>query len=341
MEKRDSLRHLADATRPGADIAGAAVLLEIGSQLGVLSLLQQTTPPTSVREVAERAGIPEEGAAKFLNALTRSGMMEEVPSSDDSPCYRATALLPALKLEAGYVCWGIHAGRPFIDHPIEFLSNLDSARQRFKRDGRLISITSAWMGEGDFYPATLDRLLALKPKRIVDLGAGSGRLVLHVLARVDGSTGVCIDMDLASCNLAKRNAEEAGMRDRVEVHHRSVESLASDGAVLEGADIINAGFVLHDLIPEEEERVDRVLANCASALSATGGTMFITEIYPYSQEPNERVFSAALTFLHEQFMGRRIQTQEEWTERLLRAGFAAVEPIQIPMPGSRLYLARG
>lgn len=54
-------------------------------------------------------------------------------------------------------------------------------------------------------------------ERVLDLGAGSGCLVLTLLAECPGSTGLGIDLSLGACAVARRNAFLLGLRERVRV----------------------------------------------------------------------------------------------------------------------------
>lgn len=61
------------------------------------------------------------------------------------------------------------------------------------------------------------RLLAEKETpRIVDIGTGSGAILLSVLKGTEGSTGVAVDLSPAALAVAKSNGECLGLADRVE-----------------------------------------------------------------------------------------------------------------------------
>ena len=52
------------------------------------------------------------------------------------------------------------------------------------------------------------------PRRVLDLGTGTGCLLLSVLAERPGAFGVGVDVSLAACRLAARNAASHGLADR-------------------------------------------------------------------------------------------------------------------------------
>ncbi|MFM9847648.1 MAG: peptide chain release factor N(5)-glutamine methyltransferase [Hyphomicrobiaceae bacterium] len=52
--------------------------------------------------------------------------------------------------------------------------------------------------------------------RVLDLGTGSGAILIAVLMELPGATGVGTDIDAAALQIAQRNAEQAGVAQRAE-----------------------------------------------------------------------------------------------------------------------------
>jgi SAM-dependent methyltransferase len=323
-----------DFSAESGDLAAVSALLEIGQQAGVLPLLWDGEP--SAGDIAGRAQLPEEKVAEYLTVLCSAGLLERVPGDPDR--FRRLPELVSWRHRAGYISWAMNANRPYITHAREFFVDGPAARARHQRNGRDVAVSSQWVGSLSFYPATLEMILARRPRRFVDLGAGSARLLIEVLHAVDGSTGVALDIDGGACAEARAAAQLAGVQDRLTVVERSIQSLATDPELLDGADIVHAGFVFHDMLPDEEEVADRILANCHERL-APGGIMAITDAAPYVQNERERRFSALMTYYHHCFMGRRLLDEEEWATKLRAAGFGHVEASAHLLPSSRLIVA--
>ncbi|MGA6161818.1 class I SAM-dependent methyltransferase [Amycolatopsis magusensis] len=316
------------------DIAAAAAFLEMGDRLGVLDVI---TPGRTfdAEAVAAHAELPHDAAVRYLEALESAGLIERAGRAD---LFRTVEDFDVIQHRAGYVSWTMNANRPFIEHAREFFTDPLSARQRYPRDGREVAVSSQWMGSLAFYPAALERVLAAEPTRVTDLGAGTCRLLIEVLQRFPESTGVGLDLDGPACRVAERAAGQAGVGGRLTVLERPIQSVADDPAPLAGSDVIHAGFVFHDMLPDEEDIADKVLANCRDALRP-GGIMAITDAVPYLRDERERRFSAMVTYYHREFMRRRLLTAEEWTDKLHAAGFTEVETVTLGFPTGRLFVA--
>lgn len=318
-----------------ADAAGAAALLEIGDQLGLLPHLERGLPVTAAGLAAD-TGVPEDGVANYLEAVHAAGIVERTPGTADA--FQAVADFDQIQYESGYVYWALAANRPFITNALAYLRGSQTRTGAYDRDGRQVAVSSQWMGSKGFYPVALQTVLDAKPSHVVDLGAGTARLLIEIMLRLEGTTALALDLDGPSCREAELAAKRAGVGDRLSVVERSIQSIADDASPVANADVVHAGFVFHDMMPEEEDIADRVLANCRDALRP-GGMMAITEAVPYVPDPRERRFSAIVSYYHKQFMRRRLLNEQEWQDKLLAAGFSDVRCVQHRFPTGRLFIA--
>lgn len=318
-----------------ADLAAVAALLEMADRLGVMPVLQGDAD-FGAAQIAESAGIPEQGAADYLMAAAVAGIVVVTPQPGR---FRVADDFDDRVYESGYLSWALNASRPFIEHVAEFLRVPEQATAKYGRDGRQVAVSSQWMGSHAFYPLALATIVDAKPSRVVDLGAGTARLLIEVLQTVPGSTAVALDIDGGACREAEAAARAAGLGERLTVVERPIQSVADDPAPLRDADVIHAGFVFHDLMPDEEHVAETVLANCRAALRP-GGIMAITEAVPYVPDERERRFSAIVTYFHQQFMRRRLLTEQQWLDKLSVAGFEVVTSSRHRFPTGRLFVAR-
>ncbi|MFD4371311.1 class I SAM-dependent methyltransferase [Streptomyces sp. NPDC058486] len=315
-----------------ADLAAVAALLEMADRLGIVPLLERGEPVTSA-ELAAAADVPEEGMDAFLSALVAAALL--VPAGVKE--FRIADDFADRIHESGYLIWSLRANQPYVQNPAEFLRDPAGAGARYERNGREVAVSSRWIGSQGFYPAATEAILAARPRRIVDLGAGAAGLLIDLLGRLPESTGVALDMSAGACREAARAALAAGVGDRLEVVERPIQSVADDPTPVEGADVVHAGFVFHDIV-REGDVFDRVLRACREALRP-GGIMAITDSVPYASGERERRFSALFTYLHAGFMDVPLPPEEDWLARFRQAGFEQARCVPHRFPGGRLFIA--
>jgi SAM-dependent methyltransferase len=324
-----------DVMETAADMAAVAALLEIADRLGIMPVLSGGDE-FGVTELANAGQLPGCSARNYLEAAAAANIVVE---TGEPGRFRAADDLPERVYQSGYLSWALNANRPFIERAGECLRSSEPTVSAYSRDGRQVAVSSQWMGSFAFYPLALATLVGARPRHVVDLGAGTGRLLIEVLNSVPDSRATAVDIDASACEAARAAAAGAGVGDRLDVLVRPIQSIADDPAPVLGADAIHAGFVFHDLMPEEEDVADAVLRNCHDGLSP-GGILAITEAVPYVQDERERRFSAIVTYYHQQFMRRRLLTVEEWQAKLADAGFGEVTAAKHRFPTGRMFVAR-
>ncbi|MER6968645.1 class I SAM-dependent methyltransferase [Streptomyces halstedii] len=324
---------LDSAREVGADYAAVAALLQIGAEIGVDQVLDSGRT-FGTADLAEATGLPQDRLKEYVHALASAGL---VTAEDGNDLYRASDDYPDWRHEVGYLSWALTANSPFLQNARAFLSDSGSAADDHQRDGRRVAVSSRWIGDRAFYPAVVERVVAADARHVVDLGAGAAGLLIGLLDQDDRRTGVAVDLSPAACAAAREAAGRAGVDDRLQVIERSVESLITDPSPLEGADVIQACFVMHDVL-QNESVFDDVLRTCRKAL-APGGVLAVVDAVSYGQETRERKFSALFTYLHANFMGIKLPTADQWVEKFRNAGFSDVECVSNIMPGGRLFVA--
>ncbi|MFG2736452.1 methyltransferase [Streptomyces carpaticus] len=316
-----------------ADLAAVAALLEIAEELGISGLLDRAEPFT-VEDLHTATAAPPRNCVEFMKALHAAGLVDRI---DDTPRFRSAPDLADLRYEAGYLSWAMNANRPYIANALEFLRDPEAAGHKHGRDGRWVAVSSRWVGSRGFYPQAFSQIVDLRPARVVDLGAGAGGLLINLLRTLPDSTGTAIDMNEAACAEAERAAKSAGVADRLDVVNRKIESLAADPSPLRDADVVHAGFVLHDVVGDTEAFLG-VLRGCRE-VTAEGCRLVVTDAVPYAPAPRERAFSALFTYLHASSMNTRLPTEEQWTDLFHRAGYTDVTSVSHRMPSGRMFVA--
>lgn len=318
-------------------LAGKAILFELGAQLGLLDPLL-TEQKISVRHVAHHVDVKESFASAYYAALAQAGLAKlSAETANGEPCYSASSDLADSLNEVSYIVWGLVSCAPLISNARAFSQDARSAAELYHRDGEHVARTSKWMGEHDWYPHAEAAIVSTHPRKIIDLGSGSGGLLIRCLRKVTEAQGIGIDENADACARAKLNAKDADLDDRLSIVEAPIQNLLDDSTLIEGADVIHAGFVFHDLMPEDEETLNALLRICRE--KSPTGKMVIVEAVPYSKNAEERAFSAAFTFLHHHFMGRRFLTEEGWKEKLSAAGYRSVVVERLGASGGRIFTA--
>ena len=126
----------------------------------------------------------------------------------------------------------------FLNHSIQItldqfdrLENALARRLQGEPLSRIIGKRSFWRDEFHVSPETLDPRAdsetiiesvlkhATSPKRILDLGTGTGCLLLSLLREYPVAVGVGIDQSLGAIRVAQRNAHDLGFTDRAHFVH--------------------------------------------------------------------------------------------------------------------------
>jgi hypothetical protein len=313
-------------------LAGRAVLLEIAARLGALEPLL-SHKSVSIAQAADTSGVDPDYLAALYGALAQAGLVRV----DGRDGYSATAEMDTAINDAGYVLWGLMSCAPLIENAVAFMQDQLSAIPHHLRPGDHVARTSRWMGERDFYPQAVKAILSSNPKKLVDLGAGTCGLLIRCLRQLPEASAVGIDRNHASCERAKAIISDAGMAGRINVVEASIQSLVQDATAVEGADVIHAGFVLHELLPVEEPTLDALLRTFRER--APRAKLVIVDAVPYAGNSGEQAFSAAYTFLHTHFMAQRLLTEDQWQAKLARAGYGPVDVARLGISGGRIFSA--
>jgi 2-polyprenyl-3-methyl-5-hydroxy-6-metoxy-1,4-benzoquinol methylase len=231
----------------------------LGDRLGLYRALTEGGPATPA-ELAERTGTHERYAREWLEQQAVAGILAVEDSGTDGSARRymlpeehAEVLLdhdslnylaPVARFTMGLVrplpalveAFRAGEGLPYPDYGADAREGqADANRPMFVN-----LLGSEWL------PSVLDvheRLLADPPARVADVGCGTGWSSISIAraypnVRVDG-----YDLDEPSVELARRNAEEAGVADRVTFHVRD----ASDPTLEGRYELATAFECVHDM----------------------------------------------------------------------------------------------
>jgi 2-polyprenyl-3-methyl-5-hydroxy-6-metoxy-1,4-benzoquinol methylase len=278
-DRRDAL-----VERIAADAVGTFDLVNVylGMRLGLLQALAGGGPATSA-ELAQRTGLHERYVREWLEQGAVAGILDLVrPSEDaaerlfalpaghaevlldgDSLSYAAPtalALLGTIQITLPRLLEVFRTGAGF---PFEVSGpDIREGEASSNRPAYLKLLGQSWLPS---LPDVHARLLADPPARIVDIGMGHGWSSIAMALAYPKVTVDGLDLDPESVEVARRNAADAGVADRVRFANRS----AADPELAGRYDLATAFECLHDM--SQPVAVLRAL----QALLADGGTVLI------------------------------------------------------------------
>lgn len=197
------------------------------------------------------------------------------------------------------------------------------------RDGHCVAVASEIVGErpthGNF--ETMLRRAAggpHRPARVLDIGCGSGKFLLRLMRGVEAEEGFGVDLDEASCELARATMSANGCADRTRILKGDARQLLSLDPNLQGSvDLITAMFVIHEFFGRDLTHGARLLAEIARALTPGRGRLLIMDKHIDILEAEAPLYFTEFKLIHD-FTNQRLISRAEWHEVLDQAGLRLV-----------------
>ncbi|MCB0700004.1 MAG: methyltransferase [Chitinophagaceae bacterium] len=170
------------------------------------------------------------------------------------------------------------------------------------------------------FPEAMPMIFAHEPKKVMDIGANTGKFTLACLNyNSDVQVGL-VDLGI-QLEVAKKNVEEAGFADRVQYHERNV--LDKNSELPEGHDVIWMSQFL-DCFADDE--IVFILEKCHRALN-DDGRVVINELFWDRQKFEASAFSLQMTSLYFTTMANgnsQMYESEVFLKLVDKAGFEVV-----------------
>lgn len=329
----------------------------IGTQLGYYAALFEHGP-LAPAELAHRSGTDERYVLEWLEQQVVAGILELDPASVDLPAGSRKFVLPQaygdllVRLDeehrmgeiAGFVtallslvlqtpavieAFRTGGGVPFENYGAACVHGVDGMNPNASED----PLSTEWI------PAMPDvhrRLQQDPPARIADIGCGGGKALIAMAEHYPKIRAEGFDLDRTSIELARQNAERAGVSDRVTFHCKDAAGLEGHGDY----DLVLSIACVHDL--PQPVPVLRAMGEMAG----DRGTVFVADplIEPFAGQRAERSdrFAYAASILHclpvsrvfEPTVGTGCAMQEAtFRQYAAEAGFSDVEIVPIERTG--------
>lgn len=274
------------------------------TRLRMLSLLAREE--LSVLELCRILDQSQPRVSRHLKLLADAGLVERFPDGA-WVFYRLAADGPGRVL-ADHAVALIDPADPFLRRDAERLSQVETERSSeaaayFARNAaRWDEIRSLYVAEAQVEAAIEQAAGAGPLGRLVDLGAGTGRMLTLLGGRTTRAVG--LDLSQQMLNIARLNVGEAGL-SVCELRHGDI---FATGLPSGSADLVTVHRVLHYL----GDPAAAVAEACR--LVAAGGRLLIVDFAPH-----------ALEFLREQHQHRRLGFSDDEIGRWLATGGLVVD----------------
>ena len=273
---KERVKILAD--RLFGDLGGAmtAAMSYLGVQTGLFRAMAGAGPLT-VEAVVVASGLRERYVREWLAGMASAGYLEYDASaatwslpeeaafllaSEGTDHYMGGlfAFVPPLVRMAPRVAEAFREGGgvPFAHFGVDCIEALDAINAG-TYDRRLVDY---WL---QALPDVVERLR--EGGRALDVGCGAGRVPILLGRQFPAAQIVGLDTDIASIAIAQRQAESAGLGNRVRFVAGDIDALATDRAY----DLVTALDCIHDFA-EPVRTLSRI-----RALLEPDGTLFIVE----------------------------------------------------------------
>ncbi|MEX0837898.1 MAG: class I SAM-dependent methyltransferase [Parvibaculum sp.] len=259
-----------------SDLAASygGVMVSIGDKLGLYKAMHNVGPLSSA-EIAARAKCSERYVREWLNSQAASGYVRYHPASgtyeltpeqaavfadEESPVFFPPAWeVPAsmwLDEEKTIDAFRTGNGVPWSDHDGRLFCGVAA----FFRNGYRANLVDNWLPALDGVTAKLKT-----GARVADIGCGHGHSTIFMAKAFPKSAFLGIDTHEGSLSAARRNAEEAGVADRVTFEHVSADAYAKGKF-----DLICFFDCLHDM-----GHPDAAARHARTALADNGTVMLV------------------------------------------------------------------
>jgi 2-polyprenyl-3-methyl-5-hydroxy-6-metoxy-1,4-benzoquinol methylase len=327
--------------------------VELGVRLGLYEALAGAGPVTAAR-LAESAGIAERYAQEWLEQQAVAGVIEVDDPAAAPPDRRFT--LPnahahvlidddseaCMKPCAAVVPWLAKALDIMVE---EFrqgtgaafgLFDLHDVQAAFTRPVFVNHLTQTWLPA---LPDVQARLKEGERVRIAEIGCGEGLAAITIARAYPNADIDGYDLDEASIAVARKDAADAGVADRVRFHVRD----AAGGSVEGHYDLVMAIEMLHD-VPDPVG-----ILRTMKALAGDNGAVLVVDertedAFTVPTTEMERLFYAFSTLhcLAVSLQGGGVGTGTVIRADTMRryateAGFSAVDVLDVDHPQFRLY----
>ncbi|MFF2080301.1 SAM-dependent methyltransferase [Kitasatospora sp. NPDC058162] len=316
-------------TGPVADLYSsyvAAAALSAAQELGLLDELAEQGK-TSYGN-GDHPDLDDGVVRTILRALHWAGV---VVIEEDGPVLTGPRFAEAYAAR-GYFYWLVKGCGELFSIAPQVAKTENRVGDFYRRDMRAVAIGSRIIGEEEV-ERLFDQVLADRPPRkVADLGCGSGQRLIRIAGNHPEASGVGVDIARASVQLASESVADAGLADRITIHRGNVLELDPSPAFAD-VDTITCVFMGHDFWPYD---------SCVATLRALRAAfpraerLLLCDVVRTTElpGPDTTVFTLGFEGVHA-LMGDYLPTLDEWRQAFTESGWECrtIHPTVTPPNG--------
>lgn len=253
----DNITHWTQSIRRGYAMS---FLLFSFHDTGVFDELKNNESLSS-DQISKKLGLNKKILESGLNFLVNA---DNSITKDDKENYRLTEIGKkrlysdqAMAMSLG----AVGAYHTLLTNYSSMLKNQIIYGKDFIRDGRLVALSSVLTGKSN-YSWVAQKFKDLNVDTVIDLGCGSGDIIIDFCNRHKSFNGIGLDIDPAAVEVARKNVKKNNLEDRIELITGDMlepktysSKISSKGEKV----AFNAIMALHEFLRDGEQAVIDVL----------------------------------------------------------------------------------
>lgn len=312
----------------------AVHLINIGQKLGILGALWEAKDGSSAKELALRLGLHE----PYLKIWCQTAYCFEILDCDDQGCYRFQPFFgeilgdeSSLNYRGGAINMAVNVtGERLRESPDYYRSGKITESYSQERSEIVNDTTKVLHRHIGFYlSAMLPQNDPIRQKMsngadFIDIGCGSGELVIHLAQLFKNSRFVGIDPVSYGISSGNKKIQELGLDDRISLEKMGGEAITYKDEF----DIAGMVVTFHEIPPDIR---DNVLDKAYQALKKEGKLLLVDFSYPenLSDFRNPAYEPGVIDQFDETCLGVVHLSAREQDEMLTKTGFKDIQRISI------------
>lgn len=312
----------------------AVHLINIGQKLGIVEALWEAKDGISAKELALRLGVHE----PYLKIWCQTAYCFEILDCDDQGYYRFAPYFEeilgdesSLNYRGGSINLAVNVtGKRFIESLDYYRSGKINENYTQERS-EIVSDTTRVLNRyiGFYLSAMLPEGDPIRQKlssgaKFIDIGCGSGELVIHLAQMFKNSSFVGVDPVPYSIEAGNRKIQEAGLEARVSLENIGGEEIS----YRDEFDIASMVVTLHEIPPEIRENA---LGKVYQSLKKEGKLLLVDFSYPevLNDFKNPEYEPGVIDQFDETCLGVVHLSAREQDEMLMKTGFKDIQRISV------------